>query len=576
MTNAEIAEAFQMIAQILGLQGENPFRVRAYERSAQIIAALPREAAEIFREGGVKALRAINGIGKDLAQKIAEMVETGESKFLKDLQKKVPAGLLSVMQIEGMGPKKTKVLWEKMKVRSVEDLERIARSGRLEKLPGWGKQSVAKVLKAIATRRSLGTRVALPAALALAEGLILNLKRSKLCEKLEIAGSIRRRKESVGDIDILATSEHPGKVMNLFTQLPGLKRVINKGSTRSSVLLKSGIQADLRVVEPAVFGAALSYFTGSKEHNVAVRGIAVKKGITISEYGVYRGTPQRKGKLLASATEEEVFRSVGLPWIAPEIREDRGEIEAARAGRLPVLIDEKDLRGDLHMHSNFSDGNADIVSMARAAKERGLQYIAITDHGSGMGMVGGIKTTNVAQYLGLIEQARTKVPGIRILAGTEVDIQPDGSLYLPDSILKKLDWVVASLHSHFNQSPVEITQRLLRAIANPFVRVIGHPTARLLLKRRGVEFSLETVFKAAEKHGVAMELNASVQRLDLSDVHCKLAKDTGVKICINSDAHDPTELDYRFGVSQARRGWLEKKDVINAMPWEKFEKWLKR
>ncbi len=576
MTNAEIAGMFQTVGEILGLQGENPFRVRAYERAAMTIASLSREVTDIYQEGGIKALQEIGGIGKDLAQKIEEMVQTGDLKFLKELQRKVPAGLLAVMQVEGMGPKKTKVLWEKLKVKSIDDLERVALSGKLAKLPGWGEQSVKKVLQAITARKTLGTRMALPAALALAEGLIANLKKSKLCEKIEIAGSLRRRRESIGDIDILATSRHPAKVMDLFITLPGVKRVIAKGPTKSSVELAAGIQADLRVVDPAVFGAALYYFTGSKEHNVAVRGIAVKKGITINEYGVFKGTSEKKGKLIASATEEEVFASVGLPFIPPELREDRGEIEAARNSALPDLIADGDLRGDLHIHSTFSDGNADIVTMVRAAKEAGLEYIAITDHGSGMGMVKGVKSSNIKQYLKLIEQARAKVPGIHILSGTEVDIQPDGSLYLGDDILKQLDWVVASVHGQFRQTPDEMTKRLLRAIENPYVRVIGHPTARLLLKRPGTEFSLETVFKAAVKHGKAMELNASIYRLDLHDVHCKLAKDMGVKICIDSDAHDPKELDYRFGISQARRGWLEKKDVINAMPWGEFEKWLSR
>lgn len=576
MTNAEVAEAFVMIGKILDLAGENPFRVRAYDRAAQIIAALPREVSDIYAEGGVEALMEINGIGQDLSAKIEEMVKTGKLKYLDQIKKKIPEGLLVVMEVEGMGPKKTKIVWETLKVKNIEDLEKAAKSGKLAALPRWGELSAKKVLEAIGTRKTFGVRVPLPKAFALAEGLIAKLKASKLCKKLEIAGSIRRRKESIGDIDILATSSEPEKVMDFFAAMPGVTRVIGKGSTKTSVVLASGINADLRVVEPEVFGAALHYFTGGKDHNVAVRGMAVKKGITINEYGVFRGTSEEKGKRIASETEEDVFRTVGLPYIPPEIRENRGEIEAAKHGKLPDLIEEGDLRGDLHLHSTFSDGNADIVAMARAAKEAGHEYIAITDHGSGMGMVGGVKRENIAKYLKMIDDARKKVPGIHILAGTEVDIQADGSLYLPDDVLGQLDWVVASLHSHFRQTSEEVTKRLLRAIENPYVRVIGHPTARLLLKRPGVEFSMETVFKAAAKRGVAMELNASMYRLDLNDVHCKLAKDLGVKICIDSDAHDPRELDKRFGIMQARRGWLTKKDVVNAMPWKAFEKWLRR
>lgn len=576
MTNAEIAEAFTMIGKILDLKGENPFKVRAYERAGQTIAALPRELSDIYAEGGIKALREIGGIGFDLSLKIEEMVTTGKLKFLAEVERSVPSGLLRVMQVEGMGPKKTKIVWEKLKVKNVEDLEKAAKSGKLAALPRWGEQSAKKVLEAIASRRSLGTRTSIAAAFSLAQGLAEQLKKSGLCEKLEIAGSLRRRKETIGDIDILATSKHPAKVMALFTGLPVVKRVINKGSTKSTILLSSGIQADLRVVEPAVFGAALHYFTGSKDHNVKIRMMAQKKGITISEYGVFRGTPEKKGKLIAAATEEEVFAAVGLPWIPPEIREDRGEIEAAQRGELPELIEDGDLRGDLHLHSNFSDGNADMTTMARAAKDIGLAYIAITDHGSAMGMVKGIKRANIAEYLRMIERARKDVPGIHILSGVEVDIQPDGSLYLPDDVLKKLDWVVASVHSQFRQTPAEMTRRLIAAIENPHVRVIGHPTTRLLLKRPGADFSAEAVFRAAARHGVAMELNASVERLDLSDVHCKLAKDLGVKIVISSDAHSPRELDYRFGIAQARRGWLEKKDVINTMPWGKLQAWLQK
>ena len=571
MTNADVADAFALIAKILDLKGENRFRVRAYDRAAQIVGAWPRDLGEVYREGGTKALEGVTGIGKDLALKIEEMVKTGKLKFLRDLKKTIPPGLLIIMDIEGMGPKKTKLVWEKLNVQTVKDLERAATSGQLAALPRWGEQSAANILRAIASKRSLGTRMALPAALALAEGIVVALRTSRLCAKIEIAGSIRRRKDTIGDIDILVTSTKPKKVMDIFTTLPQAKRVIGKGPTKATVMLSAGITADLRVLEPRRFGAALYYFTGSKDHNVAVRSLAVKKGITINEYGAFRGTSEKKGKLLASATEEDIFASVGLPYIPPELRENRGEIGSALHGGLPTLIEEKDLRGDLHVHSDFSDGGADMVTMARAAKAKGLSYIAITDHGSGMGMVKGVKSGNIGQYLELIEKARAAVPGIHILTGVEVDIEADGRLYLPDDVLRKLDWVVASVHSHMRQSPEEMTKRLLRAIEHPFVRVIGHPTTRLLLKRAGVEFSLETVFKAAAKRGIAMELNASIYRLDLNDIHCKLAKDLGVKICIDSDAHDPAELDYRFGIAQARRGWLEKKDVINAMSWEKFE-----
>lgn len=573
MTNAEIAATFETIGTILDLLGENKFRILAYRKAALVVAALPRDVADIYREGGTKALQEIGGIGKDLSQKMEEMVKTGKLTYLAQMRKKIPEGLLPLMQLEGMGPKKTKMVWEKLKVRSIEDLERVAKSGKLALLPGWGKQSAQKVMAAIAQRRSLGTRMGLPAAMALADVLLTKLQQSGLCDNVSLAGSIRRQRETIGDIDLLASSSDPEKVMDFFGTLREVARVMNRGPTKSSVVLRSGIQADLRVVDPEVFGAALHYFTGSKDHNVKVRTMAVKKGITISEYGVYKGSAEKKGKLLACATEEDVFRTVGLPYIPPEIREDRGEVEAGLRGALPTLLEERDIAGDLHLHTTFSDGSADAVTMARAAKERGLQYIAITDHGSGMGMVKGIKKGNIGAYLQMIDEARTKVPGISILAGVEVDIEADGSLYLPDDILAQLDWVVASVHSHFHQSTEAATKRLLRAISNPHVDVIGHPTGRLLLKRPAIEFSAETVFRAAAKQGVALEINASVERMDLSDVHAKLAKDLGAKIVISSDAHDPTELTYRYGVSQARRGWIEKKDTVNAMGWTEFERW---
>ena len=575
MTNAEISAAFTMIGKILDLMGENPFRVRAYERAAMTISSLPRELSDIYVEGGMKALREIAGIGEDLGNKIEEMVTTGELKYLDEMKKKIPEGLFAVMQIEGMGPKKTKMVWEKLKVKNVADLEAAAKAGKLAKLPKWGELSEKKVLQGIATRKSMGDRVPLSAALPLAEQLVAKLKATKLCGQVAIAGSMRRRSETIGDIDILATSTKPAKVMEAFCGLPEVKRVLSQGPTKSSVNLHAGIQCDLRVVEEDVFGAALHYFTGSKAHNVHLRTMGVKAGITISEYGVHKGSAEKKGKLLASKTESDVYASLKLPYIAPELREDRGEIDAARAGTLPKLIEEKDIKGDLHLHTDFSDGGADAITMAKAAYAKGLEYIAITDHGSGMGMVRGLKENNLAQYLKMIEKARKAVPQLKILSGVEVDIQPDGSLYLSDKILRELDWVVAAVHSQFKQSSEETTARLLRAIENPYVRAMAHPTGRLIGQRPGIEFSVEQVFTAAKKRGVAMEINASPPRQDLRDIHCKRAKEMGVMLTMGSDAHAPEELDMRFGIMQARRGWIEKGDVMNTKSWSSFEKWLR-
>lgn len=575
MTNADIAATFLKIGKILDLKGENVFRVRAYERAAQTLQSLTEDTTDIHARGGKKALKEIPGIGEDLADKIEELVTTGKLVYLQKLEKEIPQGVLELMDIPGMGPKKTKLVWEQFSVKDIESLKKLLASGKLEKLKGWGEKSVAKIKEGVADKESLGSRIPLHTALALAENLVSALKKTKLCTRVEVAGSMRRRRESIGDIDLLVASKQPEKVMDAFCTMPMTRKVIGRGPTKTSVLLENGIQSDLRVVPEEVFGAALHYFTGSKLHNVKVRTMGIKKELTISEWGVFRGKAEEKGELIPTKTEEDVFATVGLPYIEPELREDRGEIEAALAGKLPKLITEQDVRGDLHMHSTFSDGDHTMEQMARAALERGLEYIAITDHASSMGMVYGIKKDNIDEYLRQVEKARKAVRGIHILAGAEVDILPDGRLYLPDDVLAKLDWVVVSVHGQFKQSREEMTARILKALQNPYVRVFAHPTARLLLKRPGIEFDVTTVFTEAAKRGVALELNASVERLDLDDVHCKRAKELGAKICIDSDSHNTSTLYYAAGVAQARRGWLEKKDVINAMKWGEFEKWVK-
>ena len=564
MTNAEIAQVFARISDLLEIRGEeNPFRVRAYVRATAFLENTSHSVCKTYEEGGVRALEELPGIGKDLAGKITELCETGKLTYLKEIEKKFPPGLLTIMEIEGIGPKKTKVLWQKFKVKSVVDLKKLARSGKLQKLKGWGEKTVQNILKGIDVQKQMAGRLSISEVLPLAEEIVDALKKTKLCEHVEIAGSLRRRKETIGDIDILATSRKPEAVMEVFCSLPHVARVTNTGNTKSTVFLKIGIDADLRVVEPDVFGAALQYFTGSKNHNVHVRKIGVRNGITISEYGVFEGSALRKGTLIAAHTEEEVYKTVGLSYIEPELREDCGEVEAAQQKKLPILITEDDIKGDLHCHSDFSDGTASMIEMAKAAKEAGLKYIAITDHASPMGMVKGIKENNIAQYLKNIEEARKKVAGIDILAGAEVDILADGKLYLPDDVLKKLDWVVVSIHSHFKQSRSTMTKRILRALQNPHVNLFAHPTARILGRRPEIECDMDAILKEAKKQKKYLELNASPERLDLSDVHCKRAKELGVKICINSDAHSVQGFDYRYGVFQARRGWLEKKDVVN-------------
>lgn len=584
-TNVDIAEAFGRIAEILEIQGENKFRVRAYERAAQSIGGMAKDVGEIYREGltlgdngGLKALKDIPGIGEDLALKIEEMLATGKLKFLHEMSKKVPEGVIDIMAVEGMGPKKTKLVWKKFGVKNVKELEELAKSGKLNKLEGWGDKSVANILHNIELSKKFGDRLPLAEAMNIAETIVSILKKSKLCVDIEIAGSLRRMKETIGDIDILVTSDKPEDVTELFTTMPLVKEVMARstGSGRSTVLLKTGIEADLRVLDPEQFGVGLYYFTGSKQHHIATRTMAVKKGITISEYGVFKGTKEHKGKLIAARTEEDVFKSIGLPYIPPEIREASGEIEVALENKLPKLIEIKDIKGDLHLHSNFSDGSHTMLEMAEGAKRASFEYIAITDHASSMGMVKGIKEKNIDEYLEMIEDVRNKVHGIHILSGAEVDIQEDGSLYLPDELLKKLDWVVASVHSHFKQSEAVMTKRLIKAIENPYVKVIGHPFTRKVLERAPIEFNFTEVAKHAKKFSVALEINTSPDRLDLPDVYIRQAKEIGTMLTIDSDSHDKNGFNFRFGVAQARRGWCEKGDVLNTLSWTEFHKKLKK
>ncbi len=570
MTNASIADVLTTIGKLLELKGENVFRIRAYDRAAQTIASYPKELKDIYEQGGTDALKEIAGIGEDLSLKIEEMVTTGKLEYLEKLQKTVPEGLLQIMKIQGMGPKKTKLLWEKFKVETVEDLQKVVASGKLEKLKGWGEKSVENITKGIAVREELGRRLPLPKAKPLAEEIVAQLKTMKGVEQIEIAGSMRRARETVGDIDILVSAKNAAPIMEKFCTLPGVARILGQGETKSSVILKEGIQADLRVVDANAFGAALLYFTGSKEHNVHLRQMALEKGMTINEYGIHKGSAKEKGKLVASKTEQDIYKVVGLPWIPPELREDRGEITSAVDDALPELLKEEDLRGDLHMHSTFSDGDASMIDMAKAAKKKGFEYIAMTDHASTMGMVKGIKEKNIEEYLGAVEDARKAVAGIHILAGAEVDIGIDGSLYLSDKVLKKLDWVNISVHQHFNLTEAEQTARLLKAIAHPSVKVLAHPTARLLGERPGIPFDIQKVFAACAKHHVAVELNCSPERLDASDVLVRQAIEAGCMIILDSDAHDPAGLQYAYGVSQARRAWVQKKNVLNCKGWKEF------
>jgi DNA polymerase (family 10) len=560
MENQQIAKIFEEIGELLELKGENVFRVRAYHRAAQNIDGLSKDVAALSEE----ELEAIPGIGKDLAAKIREYATTGKVAKHEALKAEFPAGVLELLRVPGLGPKTVKMLHQERKITCVGELEALARAGKLAGLPGIQKKTEENILKGIEAVRRGSERRPLGRVRPLAEEIVGQIRETSPVDRVEVAGSIRRWKETVNDIDILATSRQPEKVMDAFVKLPQVSRVLMHGPTKSSIVANEGIQVDLRVVEEGSFGAALQYFTGGKQHNIKLREMAVRAGLKINEYGVFREPGEKR---IAGKTEEEVYKALGLPFIPPELREDAGEIEAAQEGRLPNLVQIGDIKGDLHIHTKWSDGSHDLDAIARAARERGYHYIAITDHTKGLGVARGLDEARLAEQIKAVDAANAKHTGFRILKGTEVDIRSDGSLDLPDDALAGLDLVVASVHSGFKQSEEQITRRILAAIRNPCVSVIAHPTGRLIGEREAYAVDMEAVLREAAKYGVAMEINAYPLRLDLNDSHIRMAKEYGVALVISTDAHVTMQLDTMiYGVSVAQRGWVEKEDVINT--WE--------
>lgn len=569
MKNQQIAKIFNEIAELLELKGENVFRIRAYRRAAQNIDGLPKDVTTLSEE----ELEAIPGIGKDLAAKIQDYLSTGKVAKHEELKKDIPGGVLDLLRIPGLGPKKAKQFYDKLKVKSVDELEDAIRKGKLSGLPGIQKKTEENILKGIEQIKRGTERQPLGRVLPLAEDIVRRMKEAAPVDKIEVAGSIRRMKETVKDIDILTTSKKPEVVMDVFVKLPHVSRVLAHGPTKSSVITEDGIQVDLRVVEEDSFGAALQYFTGSKQHNIKLREMAVRSGLKLNEYGAFKEPGEKK---IAGNTEEEMYKVLKLPYIAPELREDTGEIEAALEGKLPDLVTLEDIKGDLHVHTKESDGSHDLDTMVQAAKKKGYEYIAITDHTKGLGIAHGLDEKRLAEEIKLIDAANEKLTGFRILKGTEIDIRADGRLDLSDDALAGLDIVVASIHSGFKQSQVQITQRMISAIRNPCVSVIAHPTGRLIGERDAYAVDMEAVLKEAAKYGVAMEINAYPLRLDLNDLHIKMAKEYGVAFVINTDAHVTSQYDYMaYGVSVARRGWVEKKDVLNTLTYEQLIKRLK-
>jgi DNA polymerase (family 10) len=557
MKNHEIARLFNDIADILEVKDENPFRIRAYRRAAQNIEGLAEDIALMKKE----ELTKIPGIGKDLADKIREYIETGRIGFYEDLMAEFPPNFVEILSVPGLGPKMAKLLYEKLNVSGLDTLEELAKRGKLRELPGIREKTEENILKGIAMIKRRIERHPIGHVLPIAEEIIQQLRDRAPVQELSLAGSLRRWKETVKDIDILAASKLPEKVMNVFVHLPQIKEVLMKGNTKTSIITKDGIHVDLRVVALDSFGSALAYFTGSKAHNIRLREMAVKRGLRINEYGVFE---IKKGKKIGGRKEEDIYKALGLVFIPPELREDAGEIEAAANSSLPDLIELKDIKGDLHVHTDFSDGNQGIEHMAKAAKKRGYSYIAITDHSKSLGVAKGMSIETLMEQIRIIRSINEKMKGFRLLTGIEVDIKADGSMDYPDDVLKELDVVVASIHSGFRQSADRITRRLISAMKNPYVSIIAHPTGRLIGEREAYEIDIESVLKMARDTRTAIEINAYPLRLDLIDTYAKKAGEMGIALAISTDAHRDDQFGFmKYGVGIARRAWLEKKAILN-------------
>ncbi len=568
MENRDIAAVFEEISDLMKILQDDPkwtFKAAAYDRAKRSIESHPERLEDIARDPSRK-LTDIPGIGADLAKKIAELIETGQSAYHQEQLAKIPRSLLDMLQLQTVGPQKVRLFYQQANIRSVDELEAAAKEGRLRTLPGMSEKSEENILKAIEVFRRAAGRFRLDTAYETAEVLTAWLHDCKAVEEVTPAGSLRRGRETVGDLDLLVAGRDPAAIADHFVKFPGIAAILAKGEDKVSVKLKNDLQVDVRLIEQSAYGAALHYFTGSKEHNVALRDRAKRHGWKLNEYGLFHGE-----KNLASRTEEEIYAQLGLTWIPPELRENLGEIEAAEKGELPKLVELGDIRGDLQMHTTASDGHASIEEMAGAAKQLGYQYILITDHSKAVTVANGLSEERAAEHIRRIHAARKKVKGIEIWAGSEVDIMGDGSLDYPDELLKQFDIVLVSVHSRMTMPAEEMTTRLLRALENPYVRILGHPTGRQILRRDPFLFDLEKVFAAAQEYGVILEVNASPERLDLCDRHVKLARDRGMKIVISTDAHDPQHFKLmRYGVITARRGWMEKSRVINTLPPQKL------
>lgn len=570
-SNQQIARLLRRIGDILDIQGENRFKVMAYRRAADQIEGLPRDLADYWREG---RLREIPGIGEALAEKLDELLRTGKMSYLEQLEQQVPPGVVDLLEIPEVGPKTARLVWEKLGITSIQQLQAAASSGRLRQLPGMGARTEERILAGIQALSRRSQRTPLGQARPLALAMINQLREAVPgLERISVAGSLRRWRDTIGDLDLLAATDAPEPVMQAFTRLPEVAEVLLSGPTKTSIRTRDGLQVDLRVVPPERWGTALQYFTGSQAHNIALRERAQRMGLSLSEYAIKRDD----GHEILCSTEEEVYAALGLPWIPPELRENRGEIEAAERGALPRLVEVGDIRGELHAHSTWSDGNASIEAMAEAARARGYRYLVITDHSESLGITGGLSVERLQEQRRVIDELNRRWDDFRLLHGAEVEVRADGTLDYPDEVLASLDCVVASLHTGLRQSREQITQRALAALRNPHVDILGHPSGRLLGRREASDIDLEAVIRTAAETGVALEVNAHPSRLDLDDVHVRRAIELNVPIVINCDAHDTEEFDLiEYGVATARRGWAEAAHVLNTRPLSELLEWLDR
>lgn len=570
ITNREIANIFNEIAELLDIEGANPFRVRAYRNAARMILSYPKEMHTLVNEGF--DLTTIPTIGEDLSAKIIEMVQTGGLQFLRDLKEEISPGLEELLKIPGMGPKRVQMLHETLEINSTDDLKTALETGKLEELRGFGPKLLATLSKALGKKAAETKRYRLDQIVPIAERIVELLRPARGLVRIEIAGSLRRRREDPKDIDIVAACEDSTGIMERFCTMKEVQNIVMKGPTRSSVVLESGIHVDLRAVSENEFATTLHHFTGSKAHNIVLRTLASQKGLKLNEYGIFRGEEK-----IAYKSEEAIYKTLGMPYIVPELRENRGEIEAALKNRLPRLIERSQIRGDLHAHTTYSDGINTIEEMALAARERGYEYLAITDHTHHLKIAHGLDETRMLEQLEEIDRLNKSLEGITLLKSAEVDILGDGSLDLPDAVLERLDFAVCAVHYRFNLSAKEQTTRILRAMENPHFKILAHPTGRLMGLREPYPLDMEAIIKACADRHIILELNAQPDRLDIHDIHCRMAKEAGVKVAISTDAHSIRDLGLiGYGISQARRGWLEADDIINTRSVGEVMKFMKR